>query len=358
MTMRRYFVTVTPGIATGYWNAMNSPARARSSGSASVMSLPSRRISPSVTSKFGWPISAFASVDLPEPFGPISAWNSPERTCRSTPLRICLSPAETCRFLISRSAMVSEVFVGLGLAGGEGHELRQGGALQRLDDAHLHARPQQLGGAQLAVVVMRAQHASVAVVEEAVHRGDVPLERQDDLVHRDLLLRAGEEVAAVGSPRRLDDARPLEQGGDALEVGERQGLGLGDRLERDGPLPTVEAQLHEQPDAVLRLGGEDHRWRKPTNAVGVPLSSGLRPPPDSLPRLMNGAESLVSTAADAGVDICFANPGTTEMDLVRALDGQDRIRSVLGLFEGVCTAAADGYARMAERPALVLLHLG
>jgi acetolactate synthase I/II/III large subunit len=73
---------------------------------------------------------------------------------------------------------------------------------------------------------------------------------------------------------------------------------------------------------------------------------------------MNGAESLVSTAADAGVDICFANPGTTEMDLVRALDGQDRIRSVLGLFEGVCTAAADGYARMAERPALVLLHLG
>src|SRR3954465_7318587 len=119
---------------------------------------------------------ALASVDLPEPFGPIRAWISPERTCRSTPLRICLSPAETCRFLISRSAMVSEVvFVGLGLAGGEGHELRQGGALQRLDDAHLHARPQQLGGAQLPVVVMGAQHASVAVVEEAVHRGDVPL---------------------------------------------------------------------------------------------------------------------------------------------------------------------------------------
>ena len=107
MTMRRYFVTVTPGMATGYWKAMNRPARARSSGSASVMSSPSKRIWPSVTSRFGWPIRMFASVDLPEPFGPIRAWNSPERTRRSTPLRICLSPAETCRFLISRSAMIS-----------------------------------------------------------------------------------------------------------------------------------------------------------------------------------------------------------------------------------------------------------
>ena len=80
MTMRRYLVTVTPGIATGYWKAMNRPARARSSGSASVMSSPSKRIWPSVTSRFGWPMIALASVDLPEPFGPISAWNSPVRT--------------------------------------------------------------------------------------------------------------------------------------------------------------------------------------------------------------------------------------------------------------------------------------
>ncbi len=53
MTMRRYLATVTPGMATGYWNAMNRPARARSSGSASVMSSPLNRIWPSVTSKFG-----------------------------------------------------------------------------------------------------------------------------------------------------------------------------------------------------------------------------------------------------------------------------------------------------------------
>jgi acetolactate synthase I/II/III large subunit len=73
---------------------------------------------------------------------------------------------------------------------------------------------------------------------------------------------------------------------------------------------------------------------------------------------VNGAESLIRTVAGAGVDVCFANPGTTEMHLVQALDDVGGIRPVLGLFEGVCTAAADGYARMAGRPAMTLLHLG
>jgi acetolactate synthase-1/2/3 large subunit len=73
---------------------------------------------------------------------------------------------------------------------------------------------------------------------------------------------------------------------------------------------------------------------------------------------MNGAESLIRTALAAGVEVCFANPGTTEMPLVAALDGVEGMRSVLGLFEGVCTGAADGYARMADKPALTLLHLG
>ena len=73
---------------------------------------------------------------------------------------------------------------------------------------------------------------------------------------------------------------------------------------------------------------------------------------------MNGAESLIRTVAAAGVDVCFANPGTTEMHLVQALDDAGAIRPVLALFEGVCTAAADGYARMAGRPAMTLLHLG
>ncbi|MDA8986079.1 acetolactate synthase large subunit [Luminiphilus sp.] len=73
---------------------------------------------------------------------------------------------------------------------------------------------------------------------------------------------------------------------------------------------------------------------------------------------MNGAESLINALAEHGVDACFANPGTSEMQLVAALDKQPQIRAVLCLFEGVVTGAADGYGRMADKPALTLLHLG
>src|SRR5215210_2070780 len=73
---------------------------------------------------------------------------------------------------------------------------------------------------------------------------------------------------------------------------------------------------------------------------------------------MNGAESLVETLAGAGVEVCFANPGTSEMHFVAALDQVGDMRCVLGLFEGVATGAADGYARMADKPASTLLHLG
>src|SRR6478736_1938457 len=108
---------------------------------------------------------ALASVDLPEPLGPISAWNSPSRTWRSTPLRICLSPAATWRFRISRSAMDLQWGDGGGSRDGAGEldQLGQGGALQRADHAHLHARPQQLGGAVLVVAgAVGAQHAPLA----------------------------------------------------------------------------------------------------------------------------------------------------------------------------------------------------
>jgi acetolactate synthase I/II/III large subunit len=73
---------------------------------------------------------------------------------------------------------------------------------------------------------------------------------------------------------------------------------------------------------------------------------------------MNGAESLVRSLVAGGVDICFTNPGTSEIHLVAALDRVTEIRCVLGLFEGVVTGAADGYARMTEKPACTLLHLG
>jgi len=73
---------------------------------------------------------------------------------------------------------------------------------------------------------------------------------------------------------------------------------------------------------------------------------------------MNGAESLVNTLTAGGVAVCFANPGTSEMHVVAALDRLSKMECVLCLFEGVVTGAADGYARMAEKPACTLLHLG
>ena len=73
---------------------------------------------------------------------------------------------------------------------------------------------------------------------------------------------------------------------------------------------------------------------------------------------MNGAESLVRTLLKSGVDVCFTNPGTSEMHFVAALDQIPGMRSILVLFEGVASGAADGYFRMAGRPASTLLHLG
>ena len=73
---------------------------------------------------------------------------------------------------------------------------------------------------------------------------------------------------------------------------------------------------------------------------------------------MNGAETLVRTLLASGVNTCFANPGTSEMHFVAALDRVPGMHCVLCLFEGVATGAADGYGRMAEKPAITLLHGG
>ena len=73
---------------------------------------------------------------------------------------------------------------------------------------------------------------------------------------------------------------------------------------------------------------------------------------------MNGAESLLAAITRNGIDVCFANPGTSELHFVAALDHAGGMRCVPGLFEGVLTGAADGYARMADRPASTRLHLG
>lgn len=74
--------------------------------------------------------------------------------------------------------------------------------------------------------------------------------------------------------------------------------------------------------------------------------------------IMNGAQTLAQTLVNCGVEVCFANPGTSEIHFVAALDSVPGIRPVLCLFEGVVTGAADGYGRIAGKPAATLLHLG
>ncbi len=74
--------------------------------------------------------------------------------------------------------------------------------------------------------------------------------------------------------------------------------------------------------------------------------------------MTTGADHLIANAVHSGIDVCFANPGTTELHLVQALDQQPGMRTILSAFEGVCSGAADGYARMAGKPAIGLFHLG
>ncbi len=88
------------------------------------------------------------------------------------------------------------------------------------------------------------------------------------------------------------------------------------------------------------------------------MSTPVNEPVAAADPSINGARALIRTLVDAGVNVCFANPGTSEMHFVAALDEVPEMRGVLALFEGVATGAADGYARMAGRPAATLLHLG
>ena len=74
--------------------------------------------------------------------------------------------------------------------------------------------------------------------------------------------------------------------------------------------------------------------------------------------MKTAADALLTTLHERGVELCFANPGTTELEFVRALERLPAMRCVLGLQENVCTGAADGYGRMTSRPAATLLHLG
>jgi acetolactate synthase-1/2/3 large subunit len=93
-------------------------------------------------------------------------------------------------------------------------------------------------------------------------------------------------------------------------------------------------------------------------AAGNGTLSGVVTGPRGPGTTVTGAQSLIRTLVNSKVDVCFANPGTSEMHFVAALDAVPEMRAVLALFEGVVTGAADGYGRMADRPAATLLHMG
>src|SRR5436190_5448832 len=273
--IRRYLATVTPGIATGYWNAMNRPARARSSGAASVTSSPLKRISPSLRSRDGCPMIAFASVDLPEPFGPMRAWISPADTSRSRPLRMGFPSALTCRFLISRSAIRLRCR-GWWLGGATGDrrlravlvreldELRERGARERLSDAAVDSSPEEPRRARpIAVGFVRAQHPALRDLVEAFHRSDRPLERLDDVEHSDLGRRPREPVTAVGAPDRRHEPGLAQLRDQVLGIGQGEDLGLRDRAQRDGLAglviaATAPTELDHQADTVFGLRREQH----------------------------------------------------------------------------------------------------
>src|SRR3954469_6080132 len=250
IAIRRKLAIETPGMATGYWKARNRPRWARSSGSAPVMSSPLKAIEPSVTSYSGWPMIVEASVDFPEPLGPMSACSSPLLTLRSTPLRISRSSTRTWRLRISRSANGGHLFW---------NEFGERGVLQRAHDREAHAGPQELGRAAVpGLGFARADDLAVGVGGDALDRGDGTLERLDVLGHRDLVGGAGEQVAAAGAAPALHQLRLAQAGDEVLEVGERQPVGLGDLGQRHRTRVRAARQLDEDADAVLGFGGEHH----------------------------------------------------------------------------------------------------
>src|SRR5436853_1311380 len=274
MIIRRYLLTETPGIATGYWKAMKRPACERSSGAASVMSSPLKVIEPSVTSKAGWPMITLARVDLPEPLGPISACTFPFSTSRSSPLRIFLSSTSTCRFRISSSAISLRFwgflkFLSSAADGGDAllcavvgelDQLGQGGPGQRLGDAALDSHPEQLRRTGLvAVGLVRTEDFPFGRVVEALHRRDLSFQCLDHRVHRDLLGGLRQAVAAVGAAGGGDEAGLAQFRYQVLQVGERQVLRFGDGAQRGRLRAGLAAQLDHQANSVLGFGREQHR---------------------------------------------------------------------------------------------------
>ena len=158
-------------------------------------------------------------------------------------------------------------------------------------------------------------------------------------------------------PRRAADHRTRPFGGHQLhlQLASDRVAARDEHLERRDDVERVEpVEQHNLCMHVLIVGRTDAKdqWR-----------IGHNPPTccqrvDHYGWVTTGAHVVIDRLIAGGVDVCFANPGTSEMHFVAALDSAPQMRAVLCLFEGVATGAADGYARIAGRPAATLLHLG
>src|SRR3954451_22929447 len=190
----------------------------------------------------------------------------------------------------------------------------------------------------------------------AAEPGPIPGGRSDGAQARGQLRTAG---GPGGLRRPLPDhprtagPGPARTGAVHLRPRPVAGPAPGRPLPRGGArlrLRAGDGGVHGLPGGARRRQGHRELRDRRSHLRALRRAAGGQP--------MNGAQALIRTLVDAGVDVCFANPGTSEMHFVAALDDVPDMRAVLTLFEGVATGAADGYARMAGRPAATLLHLG
>src|SRR5438093_7989497 len=195
IAVRRKFATETPGIAEGYWNARNTPARARASTGSFKRSTPSSSTRPRSTLYLGWPMIASESVLLPEPFGPMIACTEPLSTTRSIPFRIVLPSTLTTRSLISRLDIHTLPRRGC-------RKLRESHAIESLRDAVLKLEPHS---PRSAVGLAHTVQDRLALGGTDL-RLDWPLERANHITGRDLARLPGKRVAAARAALAVHEA--------------------------------------------------------------------------------------------------------------------------------------------------------
>ena len=163
-------------------------------------------------------------------------------------------------------------------------------------------------------------------------------------------------VGTATSTCRSSSPTPTQRA-EVLRAMFRAGMDLGGAISGEHGIGTEKKKYFlelEDPVKVELMRADQSGPSTPTGSSAPATCST----DDGAARPMNGAQALIRTLVGCGVDVCFTNPGTSEMHFVAALDDVPEMRAVLGLFEGVVTGAADGYGRMAGRPAATLLHLG